>query len=364
MYLFSADGRLTRFLCIPGTEGTDVTWSIPLSVSNTTVEWEWEWEWEWEYGMTPVPIPAPCCWCERGEDVEEEVPWWATREVATLTWPPRLEGALAAVNVDVPLVTPALPLWCEWVMTLLLTVRIVTALAWLDDGRTGSSSSTSCGVSPMVSGMGPSSPSNSESEWDDSFSSVRKCLRFSCEFEWVSEWVCVLKQNTKKTCITLNFYQQPFLKGWWKGRGIDIGQKNWQKLIGHQEWLPLWLSLSHFTDKLHSTTHAVCSATGKFLRIYLPQQSQNLGESHPVPAQALPTEKYKKKAEPPRCLALKTRVICMQCNSRGQRQQMLYYTDLTLIMSTYYCHDHTYIFTSLQKKKWIKPVLHIPSKPV
>ena len=45
----------------------------------------------------------------------------------------------------------------------------------------------------------------------------------------------------------------------------------------------------------------------KVQKVYLLQQSQSLGESHPVPAQALPAYKNCKKAEPQRCLTLTTR---------------------------------------------------------
>ena len=45
----------------------------------------------------------------------------------------------------------------------------------------------------------------------------------------------------------------------------------------------------------------------KVQKVYLLQQSQSLGESHPVPAQAPPSYKKLQKAVPPRCLALRTR---------------------------------------------------------
>ena len=53
-------------------------------------------------------------------------------------------------------------------------------------------------------------------------------------------------------------------------------------------------------------------------KVYLPQHPKALGESHPVPAQALPTYENCKKAEPLRCLSLRTKdgrlhnVILMQ----------------------------------------------------
>ena len=44
----------------------------------------------------------------------------------------------------------------------------------------------------------------------------------------------------------------------------------------------------------------------KVQKVYLLQQSQSLGEFHPVPAQTLPAYKNQK-AEPPWCPALRTR---------------------------------------------------------
>ena len=44
-------------------------------------------------------------------------------------------------------------------------------------------------------------------------------------------------------------------------------------------------------------------------KFYIPQQSQSLGEFHPVPAGALPTYENCKKVELPRFLTLRTSLI-------------------------------------------------------
>lgn len=158
------EALLERFLWTPDAVNTE---STPTSLSTTILAWVW-----WEWGVATVPVP--CWWCTREEEVEL---WWVGLEAVTLVWL-LLLAEMAFDTVDEELL-PVFAWWEDWVMTVLPTVRMV-AQAWLDEGSTGNSSSTNCGVSPIVSGMGPSSPRSSERECDDSFSSIRKCLRFSC----------------------------------------------------------------------------------------------------------------------------------------------------------------------------------------
>ena len=159
------EALLERFLWAPvNTESTTTSVSITILAGV----------WEWGAGTVPVP----CWWCTREE--EEAELWWVGLDAVTLVWLLLLmELDLDAVDAELP---PVLA-WCDgcdWVMTLLPTVRMLPQ-PWLDEGSTGSSSSTNWGVSPIVLGMGPPSPRSSEREREDSFSSIWKCLRFSCK---------------------------------------------------------------------------------------------------------------------------------------------------------------------------------------
>ena len=85
----------------------------------------------------------------------------------------------------------------------------------------------------------------------------------------------------------------------------------------------------------------------KVQKVYLLQQSQSLGEYHPMPAQVLPAYKIAK-AEPPRCLALKTRDGTCRLKVLSLRNSPYPRTCMCELAS---CPGHSQLFNVAREKK-------------